>query len=473
MVIRIGLSFFLFLFSIPILAQNGSPDALVFDYNFFHEVYIDKDSIRVHEVYLEGFTKEIDYETYTTIEVFLDDNDKLKEDIVWLERLSTLPIFQKGDQVVIDSLSSVFEIVDASHFYHIKDINPLGSGYYIADGIKRYEIYKSKHYQIGVFYRHGHEAHFVYQTKEKEFYVYDPYDEKQIISAIEQNKEPYVKTIRYERVGGYKKIEKNGKWGAVDLITNEVLLATKFDSVFLEKFIHVWKGGVVGAYDYAGKQVLPIAQKYLSYYSHDSRLILQYVDANNTPFMYDPKNKLTIIDSSTQIKELTGSLKENGPWKIAQKEDGEFYLGIRADNEPDGVKWAKKIGLSENYLDFNFDSGNKEGYLGSSHIMFGTRKDGKYDLFYFDSNPNSFVVAENVTYSIGLNLVRSSRGYDSDTFIILERDGLLSLLNWYGLETNFRYVEIPYALGNYHRFALPNGQKGWVDGRGNEYFDNK
>jgi len=56
----------------------------------------------------------------------------------------------------------------------------------------------------------------------------------------------------------------------------------------------------------------------------------------------------------------------------------------------------------------------------------------------------------------------------ADFLCLYEKD---SLFTYYPIKKEFRYKKLGNFQGNFARFELPNGQKGWLDLQGNEYLD--
>lgn len=101
-------------------------------------------------------------------------------------------------------------------------------------------------------------------------------------------------------------------------------------------------------------------------------------------------------------------------------------------------------------------------------LLYCKLKNGKYDLNTIEylvlENPPENIVETNKELPKNLDKVIP---IDQDTYRI-EKNGLST---YYPIMKEIKYIELGDFDGNFARFTLPNGQKGWLDKEGNEYLD--
>ncbi|WP_163411524.1 hypothetical protein [Flavobacterium ajazii] len=96
-------------------------------------------------------------------------------------------------------------------------------------------------------------------------------------------------------------------------------------------------------------------------------------------------------------------------------------------------------------------------------------KNGKYNLttieYLIAENPSEEIVAFNDKLPKNLDSIQA---IDEQTYLI-EKAGLFT---FYPITKEIKYKKLENFNENFARFELPNGQKGWLDLKGNEYLDN-
>lgn len=101
-------------------------------------------------------------------------------------------------------------------------------------------------------------------------------------------------------------------------------------------------------------------------------------------------------------------------------------------------------------------------------LLYCKLKNGKYDLNTIEylvlENPPENIVRVNNELPKNLDKVVP---VDQDTYRI-EKNGLST---YYPTMKEIKYKKLEQFNGNFARFTLPNGQKGWLDKEGNEYLD--
>jgi hypothetical protein len=102
-------------------------------------------------------------------------------------------------------------------------------------------------------------------------------------------------------------------------------------------------------------------------------------------------------------------------------------------------------------------------------MIYAKLKNGKYNLntieYLGTENPNNKIVTFNTKLPKNLDDIKL---ISPQTYFI-EKDGLCTL---YPIMKKIKYKKLESFQKNFARFELPNGQKGWLDLKGNEYLDN-
>jgi hypothetical protein len=110
------------------------------------------------------------------------------------------------------------------------------------------------------------------------------------------------------------------------------------------------------------------------------------------------------------------------------------------------------------------------GYFSNPPFIVYTKlKSGKYNLTALDyilsEKPSAKM--DSINKNLPKNLDTIKKIYP-DMYRI-EKNGLSA---YYPIVKEIKYKTLEEFQGNFARFELPNGQKGWLDLQGNEYFDN-
>ena len=124
--------------------------------------------------------------------------------------------------------------------------------------------------------------------------------------------------------------------------------------------------------------------------------------------------------------------------------------------------------MSNNFIQIVISS--EMGYFRNHPFMVYTKlKSGKYNLTTLDyllsEKPNAKM--DIINNNLPKNIDTIKKIYP-DMYRI-EKNGLSA---YYPIVKEIKYKTLEEFQGNFARFELPNGQKGWLDLQGNEYFDN-
>lgn len=102
-------------------------------------------------------------------------------------------------------------------------------------------------------------------------------------------------------------------------------------------------------------------------------------------------------------------------------------------------------------------------------IIYAKLKNGKYDLttieYLATENPNNEIITFNNKLPKNLDSIKTI----SNQKYLIKKDGLFT---YYPIMKEIKYKKLEDFKENFARFELPNGQKGWLDLKGNEYLDN-
>ena len=173
----------------------------------------------------------------------------------------------------------------------------------------------------------------------------------------------------------------------------------------------------------------------------------------------DDKKYFKIYD---EISEDPVELTENGKKQLV--------ASVPKESEKDKLLFSnfeRTIVAGSNYYIFNkktdispyeifYQHNKKYAFMGTIDVSF----DAKSDRWMYDLN-----ISKNMVFYDSISKV-SSVGFKFNKFLV-EKDGLLGYLH---------LTEIKYSMLNpfdnfLARFELPNGEKGYIDRDGNEYFD--
>lgn len=168
----------------------------------------------------------------------------------------------------------------------------------------------------------------------------------------------------------------------------------------------------------------------------------------------DHGNKIEItIEDITEYEEEKSDKKPRGEQKVASvpksKADRLFFQNHKSTITYDSGSWySKKIKLDSDYL--FFQKGNKYGFLGEIAEIYKKNKSSKY---YLKKSKNK-------------KLYEKMEVVDGN-YLLLKRNGLYG----YYERTKIIYKSLGKYVDDLASFELPDGRKGYVDTKGNEYYD--
>ncbi|RZL35020.1 MAG: hypothetical protein EOP00_30540 [Pedobacter sp.] len=98
-------------------------------------------------------------------------------------------------------------------------------------------------------------------------------------------------------------------------------------------------------------------------------------------------------------------------------------------------------------------------------------KNGKYNIYsiynFLPANTRYLKLIDTENLPNDLDAVTGIKGFPKSMFKV-ERDGLVT---YFPISKSVKYKSIETFEGNFARFELPNGKRGWLDIDGNEYLD--
>lgn len=265
-------------------------------------------------------------------------------------------------------------------------------------------------------------------------------------------------------------------------------LNNSFDSIYFNRhFIVGYKKGNISMYNYKFDK-LPLSnlravtlEKYFPFAQIIQKNKLRKINLLGKD--YKRNDGPSFIDLSFQFPDATIGL-------LIKKEHDNFYLEsddvwrlVRAEIPEDLYldyysKDNRKLYHTEQYDSIRYGHDdffqNITLYTESGYdkkfpfLLYCKRKDGKFDF-----NTLEYLLLENPTDEI--LEINNSLPKNIDNVTVIDQDTYLveknNMFTYYPIQKEFRYKKLEDFKGNFARFTLPNGQKGWLDINGNEYLD--
>lgn len=273
-------------------------------------------------------------------------------------------------------------------------------------------------------------------------------------------------------------------------IHNEILIAQPYDSISLQPIIQCYTNSLIDLYNLTFKKISKHPLKALSSHLGSTQIL--------------EKNKLKWIDwTGKTIKKreffprvlLPEAIQSEYEYELSiSKTKEKFILKIRnfdygkatEHTETDSLSLVNSIGIKQFYFQNNASKDTIRNYqefyridelkftikdlvdFGHQKVYF-LKEDGSFGMNYlgcFFKNENS---ANNYsgykTFEDYQNLQAVIYKYP---FYKMKSN---NLYKFFSLQKDFRYTKLNNFQGGFARFKLPNGKKGWLDLKGNEYLD--
>lgn len=291
----------------------------------------------------------------------------------------------------------------------------------------------------------------------------------------------HFRSYELELNGDFYKIDtaKNKKV-VVKSLYNEIQINTVFDSIkFNSFFIIGYKKSKIEIYNYAFKKLKVRGVKgYDLWEFYPGMQIIQknHLRSINLVGAEFTRNDLSYMPSFDHyFPSNTVNVK-------ISKEQNQFYL------ETDAVELLVR-GMP--FFETKFKILNSEGYESFQYLdeessilvhsemanydlkypvlLYTKLKSGKYNLETIESLIDSELDDASRSFNKFLPKNLDSVSAISNEIYLIERGGLFG---YYPLNREVIYKILEKFQGNFARFELPNGQKGWISNKGKEYLDN-
>lgn len=334
-----------------------------------------------------------------------------------------------------------------------------------------------------------HEGGFIIPTKEKVIFLFK---ENDLAASFKNYKISELKSLTTAEIfstetsklrlnDGFYTIDslKNKQVKIVDIYNDNAINKT-FDSIaFNDFFIIGYQKGKIALYNYAlqdlkfaNLKAVGMERFYPSLQIIDENLLrrINLIGENYRPGDIQYSHDFSNYFDSYRVE-----------FKIV-KEDSSFYL--HTDNifslVPSLASFENRFTLfnASKYETLEFLDKDASITLNSEMMDYNVKfpimiyaklKNGKYDLTTIEylgtKNPNDEITTFNNKLPKNLDAIEviSAQNY------LIQKNGLCT---FYPIMKEIKYKKLEPFQGNFARFELPNGQKGWLDLRGNEYLDN-
>ena len=332
-----------------------------------------------------------------------------------------------------------------------------------------------------------HQSGFIVPTKAKLNFMFS---ENSIGEAFQKYSAEYFKNFKaidlhfrsyeLELKRGFYKIDtlKNKKL-LVKNIYNQIQIKTIFDSIqFNSFFIIGYKKSKIEIYNYAFKKLkLRDVSGYDLWDFYPGMQIIQNnqlrninlvgTEFTNNDLSYNPSFNHYFPSNTVSVK--------------ISKEQNQFYL------ETDAVELLVrgmpvfetkfKILNSQDYESIQYLDEESSILLHSEMLNYEVQypvliytklKSGKYNLATMESLIDSKLVDASVSFNNSLPKNLDSISVVNNKIYLIERGGLFG---YYPLNKEVKYKILENFQGNFARFELPIGQKGWLSKQGKEYLE--
>lgn len=262
-------------------------------------------------------------------------------------------------------------------------------------------------------------------------------------------------------------INKDNKYGIS--LDNKQIIPIDYDSIrIVNEFILSFKQNKTNIYNLKGEK---LRDNIKSYY-YFSKEIMQIIESSSKMVFINLKNENI---SSTRIKEI------NKKPLLSTPND---ELGNNRITKYIIVGKKKVLKESIHYLKDSVRNSIKNilAPSNSTYVNLINNRDrieferDWYNLRYGAVNPDYIIVKSNDKFGIWdleeekyILPVEYNRIKSYESYIYIQKDGLATFYPNIGKKPKYKRLE-PY-IGNFARFEISDGKKGWVDRKGKEYFD--
>ncbi|MEP0262991.1 hypothetical protein [Dokdonia sp.] len=456
------------------------PDYIFIEDDVFIEIYQDHDSLRTNERYYEDFKLHDDFYSYKDLKAFKDEWDVEEGDLIYYSQLKPFSRDIEHKEIrykYVVGKERYFHFLKNKwvHIYSKKE----GDFFRYEEDTFRYSFLDDYEGKFLMIFGEGLGLTVFYYVGD----IMDSYVERYPYSLWETVRvliNPYLtdsdgkKNILFEFGYGFEIRKKENKYGVYDLFLDKIVVDYVYDEIQLERNIIVRNGDTYGLLDYYGKELMPLEFKIISYCNDN----LQYLTKEQELFYKNDKGELIrpeAIDYENWTPSYESYKKENPTanydWKFIKKEDG-FYLVTKKSGIPNElIEQPIQIQNWEQYQKLVFASGKSENIGSMYQYIFAEKPSGKYDMFYHDFNPNFLLFEKDIDNFKIKYLPYGCRTNYHNFYITIHKEGLVRIPDY--AKGAFKYTSLDQSFGEYYRFTLPNGRKGWVHTEGNEYFDDE
>lgn len=265
---------------------------------------------------------------------------------------------------------------------------------------------------------------------------------------------------------------------------NETLISKSYDSITLGYIIRCYDNGTIDLYNLTFKKLNKTKVKAVKLYRGSMQII--------------ENNRLKLIDfTGTEIKKtidfgivLLDAPERNYFYEVSIKKQPHFMLKVRnfddfgkenSNTTSDSISLRNTENIKEFYFKnqstdtINRPTNFTESYLFDKKARITEQVNFDYEIIWFLHNDGT----------LGMNYLGYflNPNFDSHDFSNYQKLQSVSykypyykirkndLYQFYPLQKEFRYKKLDDFQGNFARFELPNGQKGWLSLDGKEYKD--
>lgn len=450
-----------------ISGQEQTPAYLIMESDYFAQIFVDSDSIRVRETYLSEYNlEEQELYSYANMRSFLAAEHITVDELIPTQDLVKFPELVKGLRIKFKDLALEFQVLEPS-FYLSLEYHPEDNSYWLTDNnIKRFVLHNTPNFDVAVFYNFNDQATVMVYTSDAVIKAALADSDNRPQGVILTQEKMLFNNWPYHNVQGFESFKEEQKYGVRDRVKQTVVVPAIYDSIQLKNRIHLWDNGVFGAYDYQLNQELNMG--YTSYAYDSFSGLLLYLDKYNMLYAMDANNQIEVKAGPNQEPDYNNpefNLKQN-MYSIVLGKNNTYLVGYKGQNNTP----ADTLKQHQDYLDVFFDSGNKQQYIARSNCLFAARSDGKFDFFFIHHDPLVRRLESNIErWKLVPNYIDHPDYYPSGAEIVLIKNGLSGFVS----QRNFNYLfkDVLYAFGTFTRVQFANGTLGWMDAHGNYFID--
>ena len=266
---------------------------------------------------------------------------------------------------------------------------------------------------------------------------------------------------------------------------NEFVISKQYDSINLGYFIVAYKGKHIDLYDYKFKK---LNVPHIKVIKEAKMFPWAQIIQNNKLKKINIFGKVASSDDNyiaPVIYEESGD--NNFQIRIDKRNDNSFYLNDEYNFFLDNIKLINTSNIDSIFFDKNYSIEHIRNHVSTplfndispikDIIVYYKNKDNTFGINYLDSfiNKNDFeYYFENEEKSKKLKIYKLQNAeiiFKVETkknMYIIKKHNLFML---FPINKDFKYRLLSTFQGNFARFELPNGQKGWLSLDGKEYFD--